>query len=353
MSFLLHNDELKSVPGLQTPFHFCGIADSPSSLKLADSGQTPVSSTPIITSSPKPDAGHSPEAGLSLRNSGECVVQNSTESMKHIVIRIKKLWNWMVAILCSVRFNLDGINNGRMPALSPKEQLNLQISLNLFTQIWWQNRTSLCWSFIAVIFGVFGANVSRYKICSWIVIIFSVLSLANIRNIENDLKQISLAMMFGITGLITNYFLSSFYRAILSQLLMALILANTVKIIIVHFFSVHTDTPLRLTDLLVETDELIFLLWKYVTSTVKEFNLLQQNPLEESYKLTNATVLSTAAFQFGASIIFIWGIKLWSYYYRTYYVLSKGFAVVIMADRIAEGLQSGCTPFSIAAIPEM
>ncbi|CAA0820863.1 Protein Asterix [Striga hermonthica] len=30
-------------------------------------------------------------------------------------------------------------------------------------------------------------------------------SLANMRNMENDLKQISMAMMFGIMGLVTNY----------------------------------------------------------------------------------------------------------------------------------------------------
>ncbi|CAN4099398.1 unnamed protein product [Withania somnifera] len=58
--------------------------------------------------------------------------------------------------------------------------------------------------FIAVIFGVFGA-MFRYKICSWLAIIFSAQSLANMRNMENDLKQISMAMMFGIMGLMTNY----------------------------------------------------------------------------------------------------------------------------------------------------
>ncbi|KAL3640520.1 hypothetical protein CASFOL_015488 [Castilleja foliolosa] len=48
--------------------------------------------------------------------------------------------------------------------------------------------------FIAVIFGVFGA-MFRYKICSWFAIIFCAQSLANMRNMENDLKQISMAMM--------------------------------------------------------------------------------------------------------------------------------------------------------------
>ncbi|PIN10291.1 putative membrane protein [Handroanthus impetiginosus] len=48
--------------------------------------------------------------------------------------------------------------------------------------------------FIAVIFCVFGA-MFRYKVCSWLAIIFCAQSLANMRNIENDLKQISMAMM--------------------------------------------------------------------------------------------------------------------------------------------------------------
>ncbi|KAH0706343.1 hypothetical protein KY285_010846 [Solanum tuberosum] len=46
------------------------------------------------------------------------------------------------------------------------------------------------YGFIAIIFSVFGAIVQ---------------SIANIRNMENALKQISMAMMFGITGLMTNY----------------------------------------------------------------------------------------------------------------------------------------------------
>ncbi|KAK6148688.1 hypothetical protein DH2020_019600 [Rehmannia glutinosa] len=59
--------------------------------------------------------------------------------------------------------------------------------------------------FIAVIFGVFGAmfrceiiallSPIYYKACSWLAIIFCAQSLANMRNIENDLKQISMAMM--------------------------------------------------------------------------------------------------------------------------------------------------------------
>ncbi|PON70328.1 Protein Asterix [Trema orientale] len=59
--------------------------------------------------------------------------------------------------------------------------------------------------FIAVIFGVFGV-MFRYKLSSWLAIIFCAQSLANMRNYENDLKQISMAFMFAIMGLVTNYF---------------------------------------------------------------------------------------------------------------------------------------------------
>ncbi|KAH0907716.1 hypothetical protein HID58_039543 [Brassica napus] len=45
----------------------------------------------------------------------------------------------------------------------------------------------------------------QYKICSWLAIIFCAQSLANMRNLENDLKQISMAMMFAVMGLVTNY----------------------------------------------------------------------------------------------------------------------------------------------------
>ncbi|KAL3514384.1 hypothetical protein ACH5RR_027101 [Cinchona calisaya] len=48
--------------------------------------------------------------------------------------------------------------------------------------------------FLAVIFGVFGA-MFRYKVCSWLAIIFSAQALSNMRNFENDFKQISMAMI--------------------------------------------------------------------------------------------------------------------------------------------------------------
>ncbi|KAK4773359.1 hypothetical protein SAY87_028378 [Trapa incisa] len=59
--------------------------------------------------------------------------------------------------------------------------------------------------FIAVVFGVAGV-MFRYKLSSWLAIIFSVQSFANMKNMENDLKQISMGMMFAIMGLVTNYF---------------------------------------------------------------------------------------------------------------------------------------------------
>ncbi|CAL5327061.1 unnamed protein product [Camellia sinensis] len=66
----------------------------------------------------------------------------------------------------------------------------------------------------------------QYKLGSWLAIIFCAQSLANMKNMENDLKQISMAMMgnssalglsiiaghngvstrFAIMGLMTNYF---------------------------------------------------------------------------------------------------------------------------------------------------
>ncbi|GMH17025.1 hypothetical protein Nepgr_018866 [Nepenthes gracilis] len=58
--------------------------------------------------------------------------------------------------------------------------------------------------FIAVLCGVVGV-MFRYKLSSWLAIIFCAQSLANMRNIENDLKQITMAMMFAIMGLVTTY----------------------------------------------------------------------------------------------------------------------------------------------------
>ncbi|MBA0773082.1 hypothetical protein Gotri_008383, partial [Gossypium trilobum] len=63
--------------------------------------------------------------------------------------------------------------------------------------------------FIAVIFGIAGVmfrvlplplDLSSYKLSSWLAIIFCAQSLANMKNVENDLKQISMAMMLGASS---------------------------------------------------------------------------------------------------------------------------------------------------------
>ncbi|KAF9624171.1 hypothetical protein IFM89_008109 [Coptis chinensis] len=59
--------------------------------------------------------------------------------------------------------------------------------------------------FIAVVFGIAGV-LFRYKLSSWLAIIFCAQSLSNMKNVETDLKQISMAMMFAVMGLVTNYF---------------------------------------------------------------------------------------------------------------------------------------------------
>ncbi|KAJ4760093.1 Protein Asterix [Rhynchospora pubera] len=59
--------------------------------------------------------------------------------------------------------------------------------------------------FLAVVFGVVGV-IFHYKLCSWLAIIFCAQSLANMRNFEAEFKQVSMAFMFGLMGLITNYF---------------------------------------------------------------------------------------------------------------------------------------------------
>ncbi|XP_068657209.1 protein Asterix-like [Aristolochia californica] len=58
--------------------------------------------------------------------------------------------------------------------------------------------------FIAMVFGITGVML-RYKLCSWFAIIFCAQSFVNMKNIETDLKHISMAMMFAIMGLVTNY----------------------------------------------------------------------------------------------------------------------------------------------------
>ncbi|KAF6165116.1 hypothetical protein GIB67_000700, partial [Kingdonia uniflora] len=47
--------------------------------------------------------------------------------------------------------------------------------------------------FIAIVFGITGV-MFRYKLSSWVAIIFCAQSLSNMKNVETDLKQISMAM---------------------------------------------------------------------------------------------------------------------------------------------------------------
>jgi hypothetical protein len=76
MSFRLHAEALNAWPASHAPFHLAGTGFlMPASLKLSLSGQTPVSTIPMITSSPYLDAGHRPApAALRPRNSGVRVV---------------------------------------------------------------------------------------------------------------------------------------------------------------------------------------------------------------------------------------------------------------------------------------
>ncbi|MCO5577692.1 hypothetical protein L7F22_031524 [Adiantum nelumboides] len=44
-----------------------------------------------------------------------------------------------------------------------------------------------------------------YKFASWLALICCAQSLANMRDFENDLKQIVMAMTFALMGIVTNY----------------------------------------------------------------------------------------------------------------------------------------------------
>ncbi|KAG6495693.1 hypothetical protein ZIOFF_043519 [Zingiber officinale] len=48
-------------------------------------------------------------------------------------------------------------------------------------------------------------ELPAYKLCSWLAIIFCAQSFANMKSFENDSKQLSMAFMFGVMGLVTNY----------------------------------------------------------------------------------------------------------------------------------------------------
>jgi hypothetical protein len=59
-------------------------------------------------------------------------------------------------------------------------------------------------SILAIIFGIAGVMM-RQKAASFLSLVFIAQALANMKNLENDLKQIVMALTFAVMGLITNY----------------------------------------------------------------------------------------------------------------------------------------------------
>ncbi|MCO5583580.1 hypothetical protein L7F22_037493 [Adiantum nelumboides] len=59
-------------------------------------------------------------------------------------------------------------------------------------------------SFLSILFGI-ARIMLRYKFASWLALICSAQSLANMRDFENDLKQIVMAVRFALMGIATNY----------------------------------------------------------------------------------------------------------------------------------------------------
>ncbi|KAJ7532394.1 hypothetical protein O6H91_13G002100 [Diphasiastrum complanatum] len=59
-------------------------------------------------------------------------------------------------------------------------------------------------SLVAVLFGVAGLML-RNKLGSWLALIFCIQALANMKNAENDLKQIIMSLTFAMMGMMTIY----------------------------------------------------------------------------------------------------------------------------------------------------
>eukprot|EP00457_Paulinella_chromatophora_P022668 gb/GEZN01025681.1/.p1 GENE.gb/GEZN01025681.1/~~gb/GEZN01025681.1/.p1 ORF type:complete len:107 (-),score=12.27 gb/GEZN01025681.1/:159-479(-) len=57
----------------------------------------------------------------------------------------------------------------------------------------------------SLVFGVMGLMM-RYKICAWIALFACMGSIANMRKVEMDTKQILCSLLFAVMGLIMNYF---------------------------------------------------------------------------------------------------------------------------------------------------
>lgn len=60
-------------------------------------------------------------------------------------------------------------------------------------------------SMFSIMAGLIGVML-RQKAGSWVSLIFAAQALANMRNPENDLKQIVCALTFAVMGIVTNYF---------------------------------------------------------------------------------------------------------------------------------------------------
>ncbi|GAQ86396.1 hypothetical protein KFL_002860200 [Klebsormidium nitens] len=59
---------------------------------------------------------------------------------------------------------------------------------------------------LAILTGVFGILI-RMKIFTWISFFFSAAALANIRYMEQEMKQIIPGISFGVMGILMNYFM--------------------------------------------------------------------------------------------------------------------------------------------------
>eukprot|EP00850_Spirogloea_muscicola_P012886 SM000085S23236 [mRNA] locus=s85:194508:195492:- [translate_table: standard] len=60
-------------------------------------------------------------------------------------------------------------------------------------------------SMVAIIMGILGVML-RQRHATWLSIVFCAQALANMRNAEQDLKQIVCAFTFAVMGIVTNYF---------------------------------------------------------------------------------------------------------------------------------------------------
>eukprot|EP00456_Euglypha_rotunda_P039307 TRINITY_DN30250_c0_g1_i1.p1 TRINITY_DN30250_c0_g1~~TRINITY_DN30250_c0_g1_i1.p1 ORF type:complete len:102 (+),score=11.02 TRINITY_DN30250_c0_g1_i1:33-308(+) len=57
----------------------------------------------------------------------------------------------------------------------------------------------------SLIFGVLGLMM-RYKVCAWLALFACMGSIANMKKMDMDMKQIFCSVLFAVMGLIMNYF---------------------------------------------------------------------------------------------------------------------------------------------------